>query len=152
MTVRPTGASKMGTGLLPIAAPILSQRRFTQILCGTLILLAIASALGVSLWHCPVLITTGFPCPGCGLTRGVMATLKGDLAEAVEYHPFSPLALVFLTLLAIGSILPRQAHSRLIQWLDRIERRTGIVLFPLAACVVYGLTRMAIACYNHLSF
>lgn len=31
---------------------------------------------------------TGFPCPGCGLTRAGMALLKGNFKEAFQIHPF----------------------------------------------------------------
>ena len=28
---------------------------------------------------CPMVIMTGFPCPGCGLTRAMFMVLRGDL-------------------------------------------------------------------------
>lgn len=31
---------------------------------------------------------TGFPCPGCGLTRAGLALLNGNFKEAFEIHPF----------------------------------------------------------------
>lgn len=31
---------------------------------------------------------TGFPCPGCGLTRAALALLKGNFKEAFQIHPF----------------------------------------------------------------
>jgi hypothetical protein len=52
---------------------------------GALLLLA---ALRVPM--CPVAIVTGYPCPGCGLTRATMALLHGDLHEAMHLHPLAP--------------------------------------------------------------
>jgi hypothetical protein len=40
---------------------------------------------------CFVRLTTGLPCPGCGLSRGVAALARGELRRAVEYHPVAPL-------------------------------------------------------------
>lgn len=31
---------------------------------------------------------TGFPCPGCGLTRAMFMVLRGDFAGAWKMHPF----------------------------------------------------------------
>lgn len=32
-------------------------------------------------------LTTGIPCPGCGLTRAFSASVKGDWQTAFFYHP-----------------------------------------------------------------
>ena len=45
---------------------------------------------------CPLRTLTGIPCPTCFLTRSALATLHGDLGEALELHLFGP-PLVFLT-------------------------------------------------------
>ena len=37
---------------------------------------------------CPMVIMTGFPCPGCGLTRAMFMVLRGDFAGAWKMHPF----------------------------------------------------------------
>ena len=37
---------------------------------------------------CPMVIVTGLPCPGCGLTRAGFALLRLDLAGAYRIHPF----------------------------------------------------------------
>jgi hypothetical protein len=54
-------------------------------------------ALPLGLWRCPLRQLTGIPCPTCYLTRSVLATLQGDLAQALHWHAFGPL-LVALTL------------------------------------------------------
>ncbi|HZO52433.1 MAG TPA: DUF2752 domain-containing protein [Bryobacteraceae bacterium] len=55
---------------------------------------------------CPFRWATSLPCPFCGLTRGVAALLHGHVAEAVSFHPFSPLALAGLLATAAGRTLP----------------------------------------------
>ena len=39
---------------------------------------------------------TGIPCAGCGLTRGVVQTMHGELGEAVRLHPLAPLVVLWV--------------------------------------------------------
>lgn len=52
---------------------------------------------------CPVRLMTGVACPGCGMTRALLALLKLDLALAYEMHP-----LVFLLPAATAVYLLRK--------------------------------------------
>lgn len=36
---------------------------------------------------CPMVIATGFPCPGCGLTRAALNIFKGNIRECIYYNP-----------------------------------------------------------------
>ena len=47
-------------------------------------------ALPLPLWSCPFRHLSGLPCPTCYLTRSAMATLRGDLGEALELHVLGP--------------------------------------------------------------
>lgn len=38
-------------------------------------------------WGCPFRNLTGFPCPGCGMTRAWFAFLRLDILAAFRYHP-----------------------------------------------------------------
>jgi hypothetical protein len=50
---------------------------------------------------------TGIDCPGCGITRSVMALLGGHWAESFRFHPAGPivLAIVALTASYMGLVL-----------------------------------------------
>lgn len=37
---------------------------------------------------CPMVLITGLPCPGCGLTRAGVRLLRLDFAGAFQIHPF----------------------------------------------------------------
>jgi uncharacterized membrane protein AbrB (regulator of aidB expression) len=73
-------------------------------------------ALGVVLPHlpgdpglpCPLRTVTGVPCPFCGLTTSVKATLRGDVHAAAAANPFG-----LLVVLAAILLLVRPAWSRL---------------------------------------
>lgn len=37
---------------------------------------------------CPFVMVTGFPCPGCGLSRAGFSLLRGEFLRAWAFHPF----------------------------------------------------------------
>lgn len=53
---------------------------------------------------CPSAGWLGIPCPGCGLTRATIALLRGDVAEALRFHPLVFVALPILAGLAVSSL------------------------------------------------
>ncbi len=57
--------------------------------------------LPLGLWRCPVRQLTGIPCPTCYLTRSVLATLQGDLAQALHWHAFGPLLVALTVVLGV---------------------------------------------------
>lgn len=67
---------------------------------------------------CSFLGLTGLPCPGCGLTRSVVAAVHGDLAASWGFHRLGALTLFYILL---------QAMFRL-----------GILIFPQGTAAVFG--------------
>jgi hypothetical protein len=50
---------------------------------------------------CPTALFFGIPCPGCGLTRATLALFRGDIRQALGFHPLVPvLAPLFVGALA----------------------------------------------------
>ena len=47
---------------------------------------------------CPSVIVTGFPCPGCGMTRAALLFFKGKWNTAWQMHPF------FFVLLVLAAV------------------------------------------------
>jgi hypothetical protein len=72
--------------------------------------------------------------PLCGMTRGTVAVLRGQLGQAVAYNPASPLLLVG-AVLAVGRWLVGRLTGR---WLDATPRPTPITS-AVAAIVVFAL-------------
>lgn len=57
---------------------------------------------------CPVRLTFGVPCPGCGGTRAILAALRGDFATSMQLHPLAAPLLVLIVpsvLLVVRSVL-----------------------------------------------
>ncbi|NBL64974.1 DUF2752 domain-containing protein [Flavobacterium sp. NST-5] len=44
---------------------------------------------------CPFKMLTGFPCPGCGITKSLVYLYQGDLQKSFDYHILGPFAFLF---------------------------------------------------------
>lgn len=62
------------------------------------IVFAIYNLVVRSIFHayCPFLITTGFPCPGCGMTRATFYLLTGRFKRGMSLNPAAPLWIAFI--------------------------------------------------------
>jgi hypothetical protein len=50
---------------------------------------------------CPLKMLTGFPCPGCGITKSLVYFYEGDLGRSLTFHLFGP----FLVLFSLATII-----------------------------------------------
>ncbi|HPJ09639.1 MAG TPA: DUF2752 domain-containing protein [Flavobacterium sp.] len=53
---------------------------------------------------CPFKMLTGFPCPGCGITKSLVYFYEGDWVKSFGFHLFGPFVIVFC-LIAIVVLL-----------------------------------------------
>jgi hypothetical protein len=44
---------------------------------------------------CPFKMLTGFPCPGCGITKSLVYFYEGNLYKSLYFHLFGPFVIVF---------------------------------------------------------
>ncbi len=61
---------------------------------------------------CPFRRLTGWPCPGCGMTRALNALAHGQWEAALSLHPLSPIAAVGWLLLGLSALSKAIAPSR----------------------------------------
>lgn len=85
---------------------------------------------------CPLLVVTGFPCPGCGLTRAGMYLLRGDIFKAAALNP--SIFFVVLFLFYCGYF--------------RYVKGTKVRSFSLVLGVFVGMTLAVYAYRMHLYF
>lgn len=52
---------------------------------------------------CPFKMLTGFPCPGCGITKSLVFLYAGDFVKSIYYHLFGPIT--FLSCIAAIFVL-----------------------------------------------
>ena len=86
--------------------------------CVALLLLALRLPAKSSRSLCGFRLITGFECPGCGLTRGMMEFLRGELSAAMTHHPLTPLCFalaLFVTAICLWDFATRgRAFERLL--------------------------------------
>ena len=50
---------------------------------------------------CPFKMLTGFPCPGCGITKSLVYCYEGDLQKSLYYHILGPFVILFCVLVIV---------------------------------------------------
>lgn len=79
---------------------------------------------------CPMVMVTGLPCPGCGLTRAGFALLRLDLAGAYRIHPFIyPIAGYMVVFGWNRYIMGRRMGKKL---------KAGLIVLMALAILFYG--------------
>jgi hypothetical protein len=97
---------------------------------------------GIQVWRCPILVTTGVPCPGCGLSRASAAILHGDWKRMAELHIFAPF-LVFTGLLTgLFAILPGKYRIKLLEFIERFEEKSRFTFFLFVGLIIYWGVRL----------
>lgn len=82
---------------------------------------------------CPMVIVSGLPCPGCGITRALWYFLTGDFKAAYQMNP----TIYIWILVGTWFCINRYLLGRRMPWANGILLISGIIML-----VVYGI-RMA---------
>lgn len=77
---------------------------------------------------CPFRRFTGLPCPTCGLTTSCVATMHGQVADAVHAHPFGPVLVVLLAIWGLASWSRRRGSSRMASATGSLGRLAGVIV------------------------
>lgn len=54
---------------------------------------------------CAMKVWTGYPCPGCGMTRSVVNLCRGDVLSSFRFHPLGPVICAFVAAGLVGAVL-----------------------------------------------
>ncbi|MCG3209723.1 MAG: hypothetical protein FOGNACKC_03350 [Anaerolineae bacterium] len=90
----------------PILAPIIDNRPLCWGIATAGIIQVNLTALALPAWQSPLHRLFGIPDPGCGLTRAIVALLRGDWQTSLTFHVFAPLFTVAISIIALGAALP----------------------------------------------
>lgn len=93
---------------------------------------------------CPVHRWSGLPCPGCGVTRGLLHLSHGEWREALGANPWSALVWLVVLVMAVSVVIPaarverfEALMARLEPWPSRVVRALFVAFFG------FGLLRLA---------
>jgi hypothetical protein len=128
----------------PILAWVMENRITSLMITGAAGLQLGLTAAGLPGWTCPFLHVLGVPCPGCGLSRAIVALAQGDWTTMLSLHAFAPLLATGLVFIALVAVLPDRPRRRLIAQLAKFEHRSGVTAFLLVALLLYWLIRLTI--------
>ena len=76
--------------------------------------------------------TTGLPCPGCGLTRSIVAAAHGDVNKSLTYHRLGLLTLVYIFLqfvFSLGILVIPKWRTRVVRYGKFLNR--GIIILGI---------------------
>ncbi len=80
----------------------------------------------------------GIPCPGCGLTRAVIAFCHGNLVSAIQLNPLVLIVAPALVITPIAlAIMPRESYILFTKAEDFFSKRTGIIILCLSIVTLW---------------
>ncbi len=125
-----------------LLSPLVKHRRSCLAISGSVGLHLALVTSNLPSWQCPIRSSLGIPCPGCGLSRAMVAIAHGDWQRAMTIHAFAPIAVIILTILLVAAFLPKSARIQLGNRLEKIERQSGITALLLSISLIYWLVRL----------
>lgn len=126
----------------PVLAPILKDRFARSMITGVSILQLSLVSAKLPAWQSPFHAVFGIPDPGCGLSRAIVALLRGDWQTSLTFHAFAPFFVIALSLIAVATLLPQQPRDKLVALVETLEAHTGLTSLGLIGLVIYWLARL----------
>ena len=80
---------------------------------------------------CLFKMLTGFPCPGCGITKSLIFLYQGQMLKSLEYHLFGPLTLLVClasVIVLIIELITEKEYFRAIVYSKKIAYSLGFIL------------------------
>jgi hypothetical protein len=111
-----------------------------------LLLAALSPPQGNGHLVCWLNISTGLPCPGCGLTRSLSCAMRGMFLESWQQHPLGLLILVFFLAIAAASLLSTARQQQLASYMrSRAIIFNSLFLAFVATFLSFGVARAIMA-------
>ena len=88
---------------------------------------------------CPFKMLTGFPCPGCGITKSLICIYEGNIYQSLYYHIFGSLTFLFciaIILILVTELITKKEYFRNIFYSKKLAYFLGISL------AIYHITRL----------
>ena len=88
---------------------------------------------------CPFKMITGFPCPGCGITKSIVYFYEGDIYRSLFHHLFGPL-FVFFCLLVLLKLVAELIYQK--PFFDKLFYSMKLAYFMGVLLGIYHLIRL----------
>lgn len=95
---------------------------------------------------CPFKMITGFPCPGCGITKSLVYFYEGHFYKSISYHILGPLVIVFCLIaivLLTTELITKKEYFNAVMYNQKLACSLGVFL------IVYHVIRLAFFIKNH---
>jgi hypothetical protein len=94
---------------------------------------------------CPFKLLTGFPCPGCGITKALVFLYEGDIIKSLQYHLFALPVVLFcvgIILLLSLELITNKAYFNSILYSQKLAYGLAITLagYHIVRLVVFVAT------------
>jgi len=90
---------------------------------------------------CPFKLMTGFPCPGCGITKSIIFFYKGDIIKSLSYHIFGPFVILFCIVSIFVLTLEIITHK---EYLNKLFYNTKVAYTLAFILGSYHLSRLVV--------
>lgn len=132
----------------PILAPLLENRQFDIIFALVPALLILLDITDLFHWQCPLKYITRLDCPGCGLTRSVLALLKGDFVLSYKFHPFGIFFIAAWILLMILAVISEEQRTSFSLNFAHFEEKFPVIMLLFMLFMFFGLVRIIFQIYD----
>jgi Protein of unknown function (DUF2752) len=92
---------------------------------------------------CPFRALTGYPCPGCGMTRAFSALAHGEPLRAILYNPLSPILFVAAILVWMSAAATILNLHGIRAALARLRPSTQVSYMFLGLMLTWWIVRLA---------
>jgi len=125
-----------------VIAPAIRNRILSLVVILLPVLFLLLNITGVFVWKCPFHQLTGFDCGGCGMTRGVIAAVKGHCGKAFSLHPFSIPLLCLWLFWTVITFFPPSWRRRILDVIEIFEHKTGLFFIMVILFILFGVVRL----------
>ncbi len=95
---------------------------------------------------CPFKMLTGLPCPGCGITKSLVAIYQGEFLKSLQFHIFGILVMA-LCWIGIGTltteIITKKEYFNHILYSKKIAYTLAVIL------IIYHIVRLSFFIYQN---
>ena len=101
---------------------------------------------------CLTKAVTGFPCPGCGLTRANLSFFRGNFSQALNFHPLFLVVDAYLIYIVIYALKSNTRESKTVKILTVIFAVSLLGVFIYRVRLLYPNIEPLTYNYNSLFY